>query len=270
MAVLGGGGLMGCGIAAEYARFGHAVRITEIVSPEEALARIGHSNVSFSPSAAEAAVDADVVVEALPENLELKRHELAEAEESAPSDAILATNTSSLTVTAIGAGLRDPGRLVGTHFLNPPRSLRIVELVPGEHSTAAVMDRMERNLRSLDLVPIRLKRDFPGFVINRLQFALLREAIDLVDDGVIAARDLDQLMVEGLGRRWAAIGPFATVALGGPAVFHTIATELYPRLSQRTAPTDEMTRLHLGTEEAEHLRGSRQRVLALLAHEHET
>jgi 3-hydroxybutyryl-CoA dehydrogenase len=261
---------MGAAIAAEYASGGHLVRITTSprTPPAVALARVGSSGVTWSSSTTEAAEKADVVVESLPEALDLKRQELSVAQKIAPK-AILATNTSSLTVTRIAAGLPDPTRLVGTHFFNPPSAIGLVELIPGKKSDPAVVDRMEAILHSLGKRPIRLRRDVAGFVINRLQFALLREAIELVDQGIVEPADLDRLVVEGLGRRWAAVGPLATVALGGPELFHRIAADLYPELSQRREPPPEMDRVQLSDAQVEALRTRRDRILKLIAAEFE-
>ena len=210
VAVLGMG-RMGAALAGEYARAGHDVRVTssERMPRDVALARVGSEGVSWSGSAGEAAAGAHLVVESLPEELELKQRELARAQEASPR-AILATNTSSLRIGDIAAELSDPSRLLGTHFFNPPSAFSIVELIAGAATDPAVTAEMVAILRSLGREPIRVG-DVPGFVINRLQFALLREAVELVDQGVVDPVDLDRLVADGLGaagpprahwRRW--------------------------------------------------------------------
>jgi len=253
---------MGAAIAADYSRAGHTVRITSSarVSPEEALARVGCPNVSWRPSASEAAAGADLIVDALPEDLVLKQRELGSAQAASPG-AILATNTSSLCISEIAGALPDPTRLVGTHFFNPPSAFQIVELIPWVETDPSVTVEMASILRSLGRDPISVG-DVPGFVINRLQFALLREAVELVDSGVVKPHDLDRLVAEGLGRRWAAVGPLATVALGGADLFHRIATELYPHLSTSTEPPPHLTRISLSEDELEDLRARRDEYLA--------
>jgi 3-hydroxybutyryl-CoA dehydrogenase len=234
--------------------------------PEDvALARVGCEGVLWSRSAGDAADGAHLVVESLPEELELKQRELAEAQEASPL-AILATNTSSLRIREIAAALSDPTRLVGTHFFNPPSAFRVVELVAGDGTDPAVIDEMDSILCSLGKAPVRVG-DVPGFVVNRLQFALLREAIELVDTGVVEPADLDRLVVEGLGCRWTAAGPLATVALGGAELFHRIAVALYPHLSRRAEPPAELARLCLSDDELEILRARRDRILAVAAPE---
>ena len=273
VAVLGAG-LMGSAIASEYAAAGHTVRITtSTTSARTALDRVrehltqlagttaGPPDVDWCASTMEAALAADLVVESLPEVAAMKTAELAAAQQAAPA-AILASNTSSLPLATLGAGLADPSRLIGSHYLNPPLAFRVVELVQGPATDPAVAERMAAVLRSLDKVPILVRRDVPGLVLNRLQFALLREAIELVDGGVVSADDLDRLIREGLGRRWSAVGPFGTVALGGPATFRRVAEQLYPELSRRQDPPASLDRLELDGAGVAVLRAARDRALA--------
>lgn len=243
VAVLGAG-LMGSQIAADYARNGHTVRVTVSTrtAPREALERVRGFTASphdldlkYATDTEQAAMAADVIVESLPENLSLKQRELARAQRVSP-DAILATNTSSLTVGAIGEGLEDPTRLVATHYVNPPWAHPMVEVIPSPATAPAVADAIDEILVALGRVPIRVKRDVPGFVFNRLQFALLREALDLVESGTVTKADLDRIVVEGLGRRWGIVGPLTSAGLGGAELFYSLATRLYPALSVARAP----------------------------------
>jgi 3-hydroxyacyl-CoA dehydrogenase len=271
VAVLGAG-LMGSAMAAEYAAAGHSVRVTTspATSPRAALDRVAKHldqlaaaptpDVDWATSSAEASAGADLVVESLPELAAVKTAELAAAQAVAPA-AILASNTSSLALKTLGAGLTDPSRLIGAHYLNPPLAFRVVELVQGHATAEPVVERMAAILRSLGKVPILVRRDLPGFVLNRLQLALLREAVELVDSGVVSAADLDRLIQEGLGRRWSAVGPFGTVALGGPATFRRVAEELYPVLSRRQEPPASLDRLELDEQGVAELRAARDRVL---------
>jgi 3-hydroxybutyryl-CoA dehydrogenase len=275
VAVLGAG-LMGSAVAAEYAAGGHSVRVTTSPATTAAVAMdrvAGHldqlqrraaeptvAEVEWAASTADAAAGADLVVEALPELAEMKIAELAAAQAAVPG-AILASNTSSLSLGTIGAGLDDPSRLIGTHYLNPPLAFRVLELVQGPATDPAVTERTAAILRSLGKEPVLVRRDVPGFVLNRLQLALLREAVELVDGGVVSAADLDQLIREGLGRRWSAVGPFGTVALGGPATFQRVAEQLYPVLSRREHPPDSLDRLHLDERGVAGLRAARDRTL---------
>ena len=253
-----GAGLMGAQIAADYAQNGHTVRFTVSArtGSREALARVrgvsaspGQLNVIYASTTEEAASGADVIVEALPEDLSLKQREFKYAQGASPQ-AILATNTSSFTVSVIGEALEDPTRLVGTHYVNPPWAHRMVEVIPSAATAPAVVDTIEEILVSLGRAPIRVKRDVPGFVFNRLQFALLREAIELVDSGTVTKSDLDRIVVEGLGRRWGIVGPLASAGLGGSELFYTLAARLYPTLSVAGAP-DPAHKEHLIMAETE-------------------
>ncbi|MDP8958463.1 MAG: 3-hydroxyacyl-CoA dehydrogenase family protein, partial [Actinomycetota bacterium] len=266
VAVLGAG-LMGSGIAAEYAVAGHQLRVTTSprTSPEEALAPVrshlqNGSSLEWCATTAQAAAGADIVIESLPEDLELKRRQLGEAQGSAPS-AILCTNTSSFTLQEVGGELVDPTRLVGTHYLNPPAAFPIMELVVSQSSDPEVVRRMEGVLRSLGKLPIRVG-DVPGFVINRLQFALLREAVHLVEMGQVAASDLDRIVSEGLALRWTVAGPLATAELGGPELFRRLAARLWPRLSCRSEAPGHMRLLGLSSSELETLQAERDRRLS--------
>jgi 3-hydroxybutyryl-CoA dehydrogenase len=243
---------MGAQIVTDYAQGGHSVRFTVSTrtTRAEAVERIrgratspDNLDVNYATDTEEAASDADVIVEALPEDLELKRRELVRAQHVSPS-AILATNTSSFTVASIAEALEDPTRLIGTHYVNPPWAHTAVEVIPSEATAPGVIAAIDEILVSLGRTPIRVRRDVPGFVFNRLQFALLREAIDLVDSGVVTKADLDRIVVEGLGRRWGIVGPLASAGLGGADLFYELATRLYPALSVSGAP-DPTHRRHL-------------------------
>lgn len=272
VAVLGAG-RMGAALAAQYATAGHRVRVTassasasrDVRARVQAAAVGDCPAVSWSPSTDSACTGADVVVECLPEDVDVKHAELARAQAVAPR-ALLATSTSSLRVTDIGNELADPSRLAGVHCLNPPTLFEVLELVPGEHTSDAVLDEFDALLRGIGLVPIRLGRDTPGFVTNRLQFALLREAAALVDSGVVDAEGLDLLVSDGLAPRWAAAGPFATAALGGSELFQQLAHRLYPCLARDTVPPGSVVKREFpGTSIADLARQRTNRLRAILA-----
>jgi 3-hydroxyacyl-CoA dehydrogenase len=263
VAVLGAG-LMGAHIASDFARAGHTVRFTVSARTPEAaaLARVssagaaagdlspaGDLAIGYARDTSEAAESADLVVESLSEDLVLKQRELRIAQETAPG-AILTTNTSSLTIASIAAGLDDPRALIGMHYVNPPWAHRIVEVIPSDRTAPTVVEAIDRILLSLGRIPIHVNEDVPGLVFNRLQFALLREAIDLVDRGVVTKEELDRVVVEGLGRRWGIVGPFAAAGLGGPDLFYGLAERLYPTLSASTSPSPRHRR-HLAVSAAE-------------------
>jgi 3-hydroxybutyryl-CoA dehydrogenase len=178
----------------------------------------------------------DLAVESLPENLQLKAEVLAPLARSSP-DAILATNTSSLSVTALGAELRAPERTIGTHYWNPPLLMPVVEIIPGERCQPEAVSAVVATLRELGKQPV-LARDVPGFVWNRLQIAVLREASWIVENGVASPDTVDEILMDGLARRWRNVGFFRSIALGGVATWERTAANLLPELSAATALTD--------------------------------
>ena len=186
---------MGAQIGCEYAIGGHDVRLVARdtgavrhrvedafrVLEEHGLARPDELDAARGRIAIAGALDADaaacdLAVESLPEDLELKANMLASVALASP-DAILATNTSSISITALGAAAGAPERVVGTHYLAPPLLMPPVEVVAGEHTDSAVVDVVRRTLVALGKQPVAVQRDLPGFVWNRLQFALLRECV---------------------------------------------------------------------------------------------
>ncbi|MFZ1996543.1 MAG: 3-hydroxyacyl-CoA dehydrogenase NAD-binding domain-containing protein [Solirubrobacteraceae bacterium] len=275
VAVLGAG-RMGSQIALDYARGGHTVRFTvsKATGQAAAMARLdatsdGQLDIDYARTTADAARGAHLVVESLPEDLALKQQELRIAQTVSPV-AILATNTSSLTIASIADGLEDPTRLIGVHYVNPPWAHRIVEVIPGPSTAPAVVQQVDAILVSLGRDPIRINLDTPGFVFNRLQFALLREAIALVESGVVTKEDLDRVVVEGIGRRWGVVGPLTSAALGGAELFSQLAARLYPVLASTDAPSaGHMGLLEMPESEIDAARRTRDARLAAYATDRE-
>jgi 3-hydroxybutyryl-CoA dehydrogenase len=208
-----GAGRMGSQIGWEYENAGHEVTF------------VGRDDPQPPP--------ADLVVESVPECFDLKVSLLRAAAHAHP-DAILASNTSSLSITALGEAIGAPERTLGTHYWNPPRLMPLVEVIPGAASSERV-ELVLGTLRSLGKRPVLVERDVPGFAWNRLQFALLREALWLVDEGVATPAVIDEIVRDGLARRWRYTGPFETAALGGIDTFQRIAANLFGELSTATA-----------------------------------
>ncbi len=184
------------------------------------------------------------VQECAPESLSLKRDLFAELDGLAPPSTPLASSSSFLPASAIAADLPGCARCLVAHPGNPPTLLRIVELVPASFTDPAVVDRTETLLRGVGMIPIRLRREIEGFVFNRLQGAVLREAYCLVRDGVVNAADLDRVMTEGLGPRWAVIGPFETADLnsrGGIAAHAERMGPAYARMGAERGQDDPWT-----------------------------
>jgi 3-hydroxybutyryl-CoA dehydrogenase len=179
------------------------------------------------------------VLETVSENLETKHAVFESAVENAPADAVLATNTSSLRVSDIAAGVSDEAhRVVGCHWWNPPYLLAPVEVVRGEATSAETVARTAEFVERAKHDPILVERDIPGFVWNRIQFAVLRECAHLVSEGVASIEDVDRAIRDGYARRTAVLGPFETADLAGLDLFATIAEELYPHLADDDAPNE--------------------------------
>ena len=176
--------------------------------------------------------EVDILIESLPEDVDLKVSVLRQAA-SIHSEAILATNTSSLDIGALGESIGAADRTIGTHYLNPPILNPLVEVVPSEATSQTTTKYMLNVLALLGKRPILVRNPMPGFVWNRLQFALLREALHLVEIGAVSASEIDEIMELGLGRRWRAVGPMKSVALGGSATFIAAAPRILESLSDR-------------------------------------
>jgi 3-hydroxybutyryl-CoA dehydrogenase len=231
-----GAGLMGAQIGCEYVAGGHDVTFVardqeaaaERVRKASALAgRLGLEPTGSYEIAARAERPVDLVVESLPEDLELKAALLAPLAETP----LIASNTSSLSITALGERIGAPERTVGTHYLNPPLLMPPVEVVAGARTDPAVVERTAATLSELGKLPVLVERDVPGFVWNRLQLALVREALWLVDEGVASPETVDAVVREGLARRWRHVGPFAVAALGGVETWLQVGENLLPELS---------------------------------------
>jgi 3-hydroxybutyryl-CoA dehydrogenase len=241
-----GAGTMGAGIARVFAEAGTSVRLAarRESSLQTARSRLGGAapTVRLTTSVDEALDGAELVVETIVEDAAAKRALLQRAEKLASPEAILTTNTSSLRLAALAGELRNPQRFAGLHWLNPPELVEVVEVVGGEHTAPETLETLSNWMEELGKAPVVVQRDTPGFVVNRLQYALLREAYALVDAGVCSFADVDRAVTHGLGARWAAIGPFETMDLAGLDVHAAVAANLWPELSNTTEPSPSMAK----------------------------
>jgi 3-hydroxybutyryl-CoA dehydrogenase len=177
-----------------------------------------------------------MVVEAAPEDLELKRGIFAELAEVADGDAILASNTSVIRVGEIAAGQAAANRIVGTHWWNPPYLVPLVEVIEHGATDQGVVARTMTMLTAAGKTPVHVRRDIPGFVGNRLQHAMWREALALLDAGVCDPETIDTVVRSGFGARLAAIGPIENADLVGLDLTEAIHTYLLPHLDASTEP----------------------------------
>jgi 3-hydroxybutyryl-CoA dehydrogenase len=252
-----GGGLMGHGIAQVFAGAGHAVRVYDpmpsiLATLHERIQRnlsdlrqdvtsalrvTGHSNL------AEALTGADIVFEAGPENLALKRQIFADVESAASPTAILASNTSVIPITQIMSGLARPERALGTHWWNPPYLVPLVEVIKTPATTAAAAESMMGVLTAAGKTPVLVEKDIPGFIGNRLQHALWREAIALVAGGVCDAQTVDTVVKASFGRRLAVLGPLENADLVGTDLTLAIHESVLSDLDRTAGPSPYLREL---------------------------
>lgn len=250
-----GGGLMGHGIALTFARGGHAVRVTDPVPealasvPErvsESLALLGAeageiadclARIDLAESVPEAVAGADFVIEAAPEKLELKQALFTEIEAHAPANAVLASNTSVIQISKITAHLATRQRALGTHWWNPPHMIPLVEVVKTEWTDPAAAQATFDVLAGAGKTPVMVERDVPGFIGNRLQHALWREAISLVERGICSAEAVDAVVKASFGRRLAVLGPLENADLVGIELTRDIHAQVLHDLETRPDPS---------------------------------
>jgi 3-hydroxybutyryl-CoA dehydrogenase len=243
-----GAGLMGHGIAQVFARAGHEVRVYDtsaamLATLHERIRRnlidlglgpAATERVSAHADLAQAVADAAFVFEAGPENLALKQQIFVDIEAAASREAILASNTSVIPITQIMQRLRIAGRALGTHWWNPPYLVPLVEVIRTPATATASVQSMTALLSAAGKTPVTVEKDVPGFVGNRLQHALWREAIALVQNGVCDARTVDTVVKASFGRRLAVLGPLENADLVGTDLTLAIHETVLPDLD-RTA-----------------------------------
>ena len=250
-----GAGLMGHGIALTFARAGLTVRAHDPVPHSleslkdrvaasmeavgEAPADIGNAldRIATYPSLPDAVAAVDLVIEAVPEKLDLKRSVFRDIEAAAPGGSILASNTSVLPITGIASGLASRERVLGTHWWNPPHIVPLVEVIRTEWTSEAAMDATMAVLSRVGKRPVRVGKDVPGFIGNRLQHALWREAISLVENGICDAETVDTVVKESFGRRLAVLGPLENADLVGTDLTRDIHAAVLSDLETRPGPS---------------------------------
>jgi 5-formyl-3-hydroxy-2-methylpyridine 4-carboxylic acid 5-dehydrogenase len=247
-------GTMGPGIAATLARGGLRMTCYD-VKPEqlrkaEAAMRALHVAVTFEADLARAVAGADLVVEAVPERLELKQLVFRNLEKLVPATTILASNTSGFPITRLQEAVSKKGRVLGLHWSNPPHIIPMVEVIAGAHTDPAVIQKAKKLLEDCDLIPVLVEKDVPGFVHNRLLYAILREAVSLVEKGVVSPGELDKCFKWGLGLKLAVIGPMELLDVAGLDIYEAVASYLNVDLDDSTTVPRYITSLteqgHLG------------------------
>jgi 3-hydroxybutyryl-CoA dehydrogenase len=200
------------------------------------------SRITLAATLPEAVAGADWVFEAAPEKLELKQEIFRQLDDLSPAEVVLATNTSVMSVAEIGARARGRGRIIGTHWWNPPFLIPLVEVVQAPDTDPEVVARTLALLTALGKTPVHVKRDVPGFVGNRLQHALWREAFNLVDQGVCDPATVDTVVKSGFGLRLPILGPMENADLIGLDLTLDIHDYILPRLDPPSEPSSELRR----------------------------
>lgn len=179
---------------------------------------------------AEAAEGADFVIESVAEELEVKHKVFKELDKLCAPHTIFATNTSGLSPTAVAEAISRKDKFVVAHFWNPPHLVPLVEVVPGKHTAQETVDITWKLMEKIGKKPVALKREALGFIGNRLQLALLREAMYLVEQGIATPEAVDTTVKYSLGRRLSTTGPLESADLGGLDIFYNISSYLLPDL----------------------------------------
>ncbi|MDP3342213.1 3-hydroxyacyl-CoA dehydrogenase family protein [Frigidibacter sp.] len=256
-----GAGLMGHGIALTLARAGQYVTLTDPQAAARASVsgRIGDSlrlmgetegsiakvlkRIEICDTIPGAVRNADFVFEAAPEKMALKQAIFAEIEAHAPAEAILASNTSVMPITEIMSGLQTKARALGTHWWNPPHLIPLVEVIRTADTSEDTLTRMMELLADAGKTPVRVEKDVPGFIGNRLQHALWREAVSLVERGICDAESVDTVVKSCFGRRLAVLGPLENADLVGTDLTLDIHNTVLADLEHRPGPSPYLQQL---------------------------
>lgn len=237
-----GAGTMGPGIAATLSRCGSTVRLHDV--SEEVLERAKGGaelaatilervdapkaeggSVSFDADLEAAVRGADLVIEAVPEKIDLKREIFAKFEAFSSPETILATNTSGIPISDIAVNLTHPERVIGMHWSNPPHLIPMIEVIPGEKTSDAVKQQLVEIIKAFGFEPV-VEREVPGFVENRILYAILRECVSLVDRGVVSQADMDTVVKWGIGYKLAVIGPMRLLDMAGLDIYQSVGSYL--------------------------------------------
>ncbi|ETD72190.1 3-hydroxybutyryl-CoA dehydrogenase [Pelistega indica] len=264
VAVLGAG-IMGHGIAQLYAMANYQVALYDIshdalnkgihhiqeslkhfstiglIAPEKISSIL--ANIHPTTSIEEAVTEAVIITEAAPEILSLKYDLFKQIEQFASIDAIIASNTSSFAVEKLAEGIQHKERFVITHFFNPAQIVPLVEILGNHQTPKEVLDRVKQMMQAIDKEPVVLLKDKPGFIANRLQAALAREALSLLEEGVADAHSIDTAITAGPGFRWAFIGPLETADFGGLDTWARVIENLAPTLNKSEHAPQSITEL---------------------------
>lgn len=247
-----GAGTMGPDIAAIFARHQVEVSLTDVdpaaleraeravesalatlveggVITQEA-ARAGTSRVEFTTDQGRALDQAEFVLEAIPEQLDLKQALFQEIDDRVSPETILASNTSGIPIAQIAEAASRPERVIGTHWLNQPHVIPVVEVVKSDQTSPAVVEATSGLLRDLEMVPVLIHGNVPGFIHNRILFVIYREVLHLLEEGLVSAEDIDNVTKWAIGPKLTAVGPLELLDVAGLDTYQNVATYLNPDL----------------------------------------
>ncbi len=253
---IAGAGVMGASMAEIFAKFGYTVTVYDAFPQAMEKARnlirinqeteVEEKNVSAEESAEilsritytldkDCFADADFVIEAIVENLDIKQAFWEEISNIVSDDTLMASNTSGLSISRIADAVNRPERFGGMHWINPPHLIPLIEVIQGEETAEEAAEAIRDLALAVNKKPVIVK-DAPGFVLNRIQLAILRESMHIVEEGIASPEAVDDVMKYGLGMRYACLGPFEVCDLGGLDIFYSIASYLFADLSDKKEP----------------------------------
>jgi 3-hydroxyacyl-CoA dehydrogenase len=255
-----GTGTMGPGMGAVLERAGLEVALYDV--SEEALERAKQGvelargvlerlggerteggDIRFESDLAAALGGVDLVLEAVPEKLELKQEVFGRFEQHVGDDALLSSNTSGIPITKIAEGLDHPERVIGMHWSNPPHLIPMIEVIPGERTSEETVAAASGLIERLGYYPSLLRKEVPGFVENRVLYAIMRECLALVDEGVIDPSELDLNVKWGIGYKLAVIPPMQLLDVAGLDIYESVGSYLNSDLSTESGVSETITRL---------------------------
>jgi 3-hydroxyacyl-CoA dehydrogenase len=259
-ATIVGTGTMGPGMGAVLARAGIQVTLFDVEPEalEKAKATVGMvegvldrlelpvrdgGGLRYETEQSSALEEVDVVIEAIPEQADLKRQLFAEIEGHISPQAIIASNTSGIPATRLAEGLQHPERVIVWHWSNPPHLIPMNEVIPGEQTSGEVTSAIEDLTRRIGYHPVTLKKEAPGFVENRVLYAIMRECLALVDEGVIDVEGLDLCVKWGIGYKLAVVPPIQLLDMAGLDIYTSVASYLNQSLSNETGVSSTATDL---------------------------
>ncbi len=232
---IAGAGTMGHSMAEIFARKGYEVILwnhkpEKLALAKQQIAADVAEKITYSTDL-DAFKNRDLIVENIAENLDVKLAFYKQISPLASEHSIIATNTSGLSINALGKGVVKPERFLGMHWFNPPTLIPLIEIIKNDATLPEIAQAIYDLALAIDKKPAIVNKDVPGFAANRIQLAVLREVLALVKDGVVSVEGADAVMKYGLGFRWACLGPLETVDFGGLDVFYHISEYLMQDLA---------------------------------------